>query len=201
MRHRLKGRKLGRTASHKKATLRALATQLLKYKKIRTTHAKAKETQRFVEPLITRAKSDTIANRRYIYRFIKDSDVLSELFGDVAEKVRERNGGYTRVVKLGARVGDAADMSIIELVDYNEVAKPKKAKKETAKETAEEPKAKKASRKKKEEVKDAEVIEEVKTKEEAATVDGAEAAEEVKEEPEVKAESSDAGKEEEEEKK
>jgi len=127
MRHRVKGRKLGRTAAHRRATLRLLATSLFRHKKIKTTLAKAKELRRFAEPLITKAKNDTVASRRLVAREIKDKEVVKELFGEIAEKVRERNGGYTRIVKLGQRAGDAAEMAIIELVDYNEgeQSKPK----------------------------------------------------------------------------
>src|SRR5689334_2505489 len=123
MRHNQKGRKLGRTASHRRATLSALATSLLKHKKVRTTVAKAKETRLFVEPLITRAKrahllageektvtAARIHARRMVGRFIKDDEVLKELFTEIAPKVAERPGGYTRVVKLGRRQGDAAEI-------------------------------------------------------------------------------------------
>ncbi len=138
MRHRVKGRKLGRTASHRKTTLRSLTTSLLRHKRITTTLAKAKELRTFVEPLMTRAKIDSVAARRYVAREIKDREIVKELFGEIAEKIRERNGGYTRIVKLGQRVGDAAELAIIELVDYNEFEseKPKKAtkKKEKVKE-------------------------------------------------------------------
>ena len=157
MRHRVRGRKLGRTASHRQATLNSLATQLLRYKKIKTTSAKAKETKKFVEPLITKAKKNDLASRRYIARFIKDKDVLKELFTEIVEKIGDRPGGYTRVVKLGNRPGDAAELSIIELVDYNEIAAAKK------KETKEkdETKAKKSKKApKKEEAVEAEVVEE-----------------------------------------
>lgn len=149
MRHNSKGRKLGRTASHREATLEALSTALLKYKRIKTTVAKAKETRTFVEPLITKAKENTVHARRHIARFIKDKEVVKELFGEIVQKIGERPGGYTRVVKLGRRLGDAAELAIIELVDYNEVAnlkatenKEKKAEKKEkeAKEKAEEAK-------------------------------------------------------------
>ena len=93
MRHRVKGRKLSRTASHRAATLKALATQLLRHKKIRTTVAKAKETKRFVEPLITKAKQDTLAARRHVARYIEDKDILKELFSDIVEKIGDRPGG------------------------------------------------------------------------------------------------------------
>jgi large subunit ribosomal protein L17 len=132
MRHRVKGYKLSRTASHRRATLRALATALIRHKRIKTTVTKAKATQMFVEPLITRAKNDTVHNRRIIASEIHDKEVVKELFGDVAEKVANRQGGYTRVVKLGQRPGDGAEMAILELVDYNlgEDVKPKPTKKE-----------------------------------------------------------------------
>ncbi len=133
MRHRVKGRKLGRTAAHRRATLRLLATSLFKHKKIRTTLAKAKELRRFAEPLITKAKNDTVAARRLVAREIKDKEVVKELFGEIAEKVRNRPGGYTRIVKLGQRAGDASEMAIIELVDYNEGEEVKKKKTKKAK--------------------------------------------------------------------
>jgi large subunit ribosomal protein L17 len=120
MRHAVKGRKLGRTTSHRKSTLNSLATSLFRYKKIRTTVAKAKEARIFAEKLITKARKNDLAARRHIARFIKDRDVIKELFGDIVAKVGERSGGYTRVVKLGARKGDGADLAILELVDYNE---------------------------------------------------------------------------------
>jgi len=134
MRHRIKGRKLGRTASHRTATLRSLATALIKHKKITTTVAKAKQTRLFVEPLITKAKKETVHSRRLIARHIQDKEALKELFSEVVPKIGDRPGGYTRVVKLGHRIGDAAEMAIIELVDYNELAakKPKKVKKATS---------------------------------------------------------------------
>ncbi|PID57134.1 MAG: 50S ribosomal protein L17 [Ignavibacteriae bacterium] len=133
MRHRIKGRKLGRTASHRAATLRALTTSLIKYKKITTTLAKAKQLRIFAEPIITKAKNDTVHARRIIAKDIKDKKVLQELFNEVVPAVGDRPGGYTRIVKLGNRVGDAAEMAIIELVDYNDLAsnKPKKTKQKT----------------------------------------------------------------------
>jgi len=126
MRHRVKGRKLNRTASHRLATFRALATAIIREKKIKTTLAKAKELRTFVEPIVSRAKVDTVANRRIIARHIQDKEVLKELFSEIVPKVGDRPGGYTRVVKLGTRQGDAAEMAIFEFVDYNDVnAKPK----------------------------------------------------------------------------
>jgi large subunit ribosomal protein L17 len=121
MRHRVKGRKLGRTASHRKATLTALATSLLKHKRIKTTLAKAKETRGFVEKLITKAKKDDLHAKKMIIDVIKDKEVVKELFAEIIPKIGDRPGGYTRVIKLGNRLGDAASMAIIELVDYNDV--------------------------------------------------------------------------------
>lgn len=120
MRHAVKGRKLKRTSSHKKALLVNLATALFRHKKIKTTVAKAKEARSFVEQLITKARKGDIPARRYIARFIKDREVLKELFNEIVVKVGERPGGYTRVVKIGSRRGDGADLAILELVDYNE---------------------------------------------------------------------------------
>jgi large subunit ribosomal protein L17 len=134
MRHNNKGRKLGRTASHRKATLEAISTALLKYKRIKTTVAKAKEARTFIEPLITRAKENSVTARRHVSRFIKDKEVMKELFAEIAPKIGERPGGYTRVVKLGKRLGDAAEIAILELVDYNEVINIKAAEKKEKKE-------------------------------------------------------------------
>ncbi|MBP9583441.1 MAG: 50S ribosomal protein L17 [Ignavibacteriaceae bacterium] len=125
MNHSVKGRKLGRTASHRAALLNALTTSLLKYKRIKTTEAKAKETRTFVEKLITKAKKNNLHVRRQVLSLINDKDVVNELFNEIIPKIGERPGGYTRVVKLGNRNGDAAAMAIIELVDYNDVANKK----------------------------------------------------------------------------
>lgn len=135
MRHRKSGRKLKRTASHRKATLIALSTALLKNKKIQTTAAKAKETRTFVEKMITRAKNaiasegekKNIHARREIARYIKDRGVIKELFTEIAPKVASRAGGYTRVVKLGQRHGDAAEVAVLELVDFNTGQAPTKS--------------------------------------------------------------------------
>ncbi len=129
MRHGVKGRKLGRTASHRAATLNGLATSLLQHKKIKTTLAKAKELRTFVEPLITKAKKDSVHTRRLIAEKVNDRKVVSELFSEIVAKIGERPGGYTRIVKLGQRKGDAAQMAIIELVDYSGIVKPKASKK------------------------------------------------------------------------
>ena len=120
MRHAKKGYKLGRTASHRKATLSALSGALIRHKQITTTVAKAKALRLYIEPLITRAREDTTHNRREVFRHLMDKQAVTELFEEVAEKVGDRPGGYTRVLRLGQRSGDAAEMAIIELVDYNE---------------------------------------------------------------------------------
>ena len=194
MRHRVKGRKLNRTASHRTATMRALATALIREKKIRTTVAKAKETRVFIEPIVTRAKNDTVAARRIIAKDIQDKEVLKELFNEIIPKIGDRPGGYTRVVKLGRRLGDAAEMAIIEFVDYNDIVerkKPRKAKTEDAK-VVEETVEEKATE---EIVEEVEVVDETETAEateevkDEATEVVEETVEEVKEEtPEVKAE-------------
>lgn len=121
MRHLIKGKKLGRTKSHRAATLGALSVALIKEHRIVTTLAKAKALRPFVEPLITKAKEDTTHNRRQVFSKLKDKEAVSLLFGEIAEKVGDRPGGYTRVVKMGSRSGDAAEMAVIELVDYNDI--------------------------------------------------------------------------------
>lgn len=144
MRHRVKGRKLKRTASHRNATLRSLATSVLKHKRIKTTLAKAKETRTFVEKLITKAKRNDLHSKRLIMSEIKDKEVVKELFAEIVPKIGDRPGGYTRVIKLGNRVGDAAQMAILELVDYNEVANKKaEERKEKREQKAQEKKAEK----------------------------------------------------------
>jgi large subunit ribosomal protein L17 len=122
MRHNVKGRKLGRTASHRKATIGSLITSLLKHKRIKTTLAKAKETRVFTEKLITKAKDGDLHSKKHVMNRVKDKEVVKELFAEIVPKIGDRKGGYTRVVKLGHRMGDAAQMAILELVDYNEVA-------------------------------------------------------------------------------
>ena len=129
MRHLKSGRKLKRTASHRKATLSALTVALITHKKIRTTVAKAKETRRVAEKLITRARNavageagkeqKNVHARRESFSFLRDRKAVSSLFNDIAPKVGSRPGGYTRVVKLGQRQGDGAELAILELVDYN----------------------------------------------------------------------------------
>ncbi|MFV1979551.1 MAG: 50S ribosomal protein L17, partial [Rhodothermia bacterium] len=121
MRHGKRINKIGRGAAHRKATLAAMSTALIQHKRITTTYTKAKALRGFVEPLINRAKSDTVHNRRQVFRRLQDKEAVTTLFEEVAEKVGDRAGGYTRVVKLGKRQGDAAEVAMIELVDYNDV--------------------------------------------------------------------------------
>lgn len=121
MRHQNKIKKLGRTAAHRKATLAALSSALIEHKRIETTLPKAKALRSFVEPIINRAKEDTTANRRQVFRRLQSKEAVKELFGDIAASVGDRPGGYTRVIKLGLRQGDGAEMAVIELVDYNDV--------------------------------------------------------------------------------
>lgn len=117
MRHRKKGRQLSRTASHRTATLRNLATSLLLHERIRTTEAKAKELRPFVEKLITLGGVDDVHSRRRVRRHISDREALQKLFDDIGPRFRERPGGYTRIMKLGARKGDGAELAIIELTE------------------------------------------------------------------------------------
>jgi large subunit ribosomal protein L17 len=120
MRHGKKISHLGRTASHRKAMMANMASSLIEHKRINTTVAKAKALKKFVEPLITKAKSDTTHNRRVVFSALRNKYAVSELFRDIAEKVADRPGGYTRIIKVGSRLGDNASMALIELVDFNE---------------------------------------------------------------------------------
>lgn len=130
MRHLVKGHKLGRTASHRKATLQSLSAALVKEHRIVTTLAKAKALRPFVEPIITRAKEDTQHNRRTVFSKLNDKEAVTLMFDDVAQKAKDRPGGYTRIIKLGKRSGDNAKMAVIELVDYNDI-KPKSKRKKS----------------------------------------------------------------------
>lgn len=136
MRHGDKIKNLSRTASHRKALLSNLACQLIGNKSIVTTLAKAKALRVYVEPLITKAKENTTHQRRVVFSYLQDKEAINELFGNVAGKVGGRPGGYTRIIKLGTRVGDNAETALIELVDFNEVyGKGKGEAKETGKKT------------------------------------------------------------------
>jgi large subunit ribosomal protein L17 len=136
MRHGDKINNLGRTASHRSALLSNLASQLIAHKRIVTTLAKAKVLRTYIEPLITKSKVNTTHQRRVVFSYLQDKEAIAELFGTVAEKVAGRPGGYTRVIKLGKRTGDAAETAMIELVDFNEIyGKGKGEIKETGKKT------------------------------------------------------------------
>ncbi|MCV9389019.1 50S ribosomal protein L17 [Reichenbachiella ulvae] len=121
MRHGKKFNHLGRTASHRGAMLSNMASSLILHKRITTTVAKAKALRKYVEPIITRAKDDTTHSRRVVFSYLQNKESVTELFGSVADKVANRPGGYTRILKTGNRLGDNADMCIMELVDYNEL--------------------------------------------------------------------------------
>lgn len=120
MRHGNKINHLGRTHSHREAMLKNMAISLIQYKRIETTLAKAKELRKYVEPLITKSKNDSTHSRRTVFSYLQDKEAIKTLFGEIAEKVATRNGGYTRIIKLGTRFGDNAEVALIELVDYNE---------------------------------------------------------------------------------
>jgi large subunit ribosomal protein L17 len=121
MRHGDKINNLGRTASHRRALLSNLAIQLIAHKRIVTTLAKAKSLRTYVEPLITKAKDNTTHQRRVVFSYLQDKEAITTLFGEIATKVAGRPGGYTRIIKLGTRVGDNAETALIELVDFNDV--------------------------------------------------------------------------------
>ena len=150
MRHRKSFNHLGRNRAHRKAMLSNMATSLILHKRINTTVAKAKALKKFVEPLITKAKDDSTHSRRVVFSYLQSKDAVTELFREISVKIAERPGGYTRILKTGTRLGDNADMCIIELVDYNEnllASKSDKAKSTTrrsrrgGKKTTEETKA------------------------------------------------------------
>lgn len=163
MRHQYKGSKLGRTTSHRKATLRSLSIALIKNERIVTTTVKAKELRRTIEPLITRAKEDTTHNRREVFAFLHDNESTSKLFNEIGPKCVSRPGGYTRVVKIGTRKGDGSEVSVIELVDYNDVkpeggtTKKKRTRRGGGKKEATTTPASKPAKASKEEAKPAEV--------------------------------------------
>jgi large subunit ribosomal protein L17 len=169
MRHGKKVAHLGRTNTHRKAMLANMASSLIEHKRINTTVAKAKALKQFVEPLVTRSKEDTTHNRRIVFRALRNKYAVTELFRIVSEKVGNRPGGYTRIIKLGNRLGDNADMALIELVDFNEVYETDKPKKKKSRRRG----AKKAAPA---EVAEAEVTEEAPVADEAPAEVAAEAA-------------------------
>ncbi|GAA4846115.1 50S ribosomal protein L17 [Algivirga pacifica] len=125
MRHGKKFNHLGRKTAHRKAMLTNMANSLIEHKRINTTVAKAKALRQFVEPLITKAKDDSQHSRRVVFSYLQNKQAIDELFGTVADKVADRPGGYTRIIKTGRRLGDGAEMAMIELVDFNEIYSPK----------------------------------------------------------------------------
>ena len=162
MRHNKNFNHLGRKAGHRKALLSNMASSLILHKRIETTVAKAKAVQQFVEPLVTKSKEDTTHSRRVVFSYLKQKDAVTELFRTVAPKIAERPGGYTRILKTGFRLGDGADMCIIELVDFNDAYTFGKVT------TAEESKPKtrrsrKSATKKTDAVEDATIVEEKKS--------------------------------------
>ena len=156
MRHGKKFNHLGRKTAHRRAMLANMACSLIEHKRINTTLAKAKALKQFVEPLVTKSKTDSTHNRRIVFSSLRDKYAVAELFKDVAVKVGDRPGGYTRIIKLGNRLGDNAEMAMIELVDYNETYNSDKPKKKTTRrgkskkaetEKVEEPKTEETSKK------------------------------------------------------
>lgn len=131
MRHGDKVNNLGRKSSHRKAMISNMACSLIRHKRINTTIAKAKALRVFVEPILTKSKTDSTHSRRVVFSYLQDKDVVSELFRDIAPKIVDRNGGYTRIIKTGYRVGDNAEMCLIELVDFNELYSNEAVKKNT----------------------------------------------------------------------
>ncbi len=144
MRHKKAFNHLGRKSGHRKAMLANMATSLILHKQIQTTLAKAKALKMYVEPLITKSKDDSTHSRRMVFSYLKDKEGVKELFSTVAPKIANRPGGYTRVLKVGFRKGDAAEMAVIELVDFNEAALAATPKKEAKKATTRRSHAKKA---------------------------------------------------------
>lgn len=137
MKHRMGFNRLGRNRSHRKALYRSMVTALFKFERIKTTKPKAKEIRRVAERMITRAREDSLHNRRLVARSISDKGILAKLFTDIAPRFESRPGGYTRILKLGRRYGDASEMVLLELVERKERA-PRRKKKQEAKQEAKE---------------------------------------------------------------
>ena len=166
MRHGKRFNHLGRTPSHRKAMLSNMASSLLVNKRINTTLAKAKELRKYVEPLITKAKDDSTHSRRLVFSYLQDKESVNALFNEVVDRVANRPGGYTRIIKLGSRLGDNAEMAMIELVDFNDLlikeSEPKKAKTRRSRRGAK-PKEESAAAKTDEKVEKKEEVEETKS--------------------------------------
>ncbi len=162
MRHNKNFNHLGRQAGHRKAMLSNMASSLILHKRIETTVAKAKAVQRFIEPLVTKSKEDTTHSRRVVFSYLKQKEAVTELFRTITPKISERPGGYTRILKTGFRLGDAADMCIIEFVDFNEAYTFGKL--PSTEEAAAKPKTRRSRAKKTDAVEDATVVAEKKAK-------------------------------------
>ena len=162
MRHNKNFNHLGRQSSHRKALMSNMASSLILHKRIETTVAKAKALRQFVEPLVTRAKEDTTHSRRVVFSYLKQKEAVTELFRTIAPKIAERPGGYTRILKTGFRLGDAADMCIIEFVDFNEAYTFGKLPAAAAEEAK--PKTRRSRKKSTDAVEDATVVAEKKAK-------------------------------------
>ena len=162
MRHNKNFNHLGRQACHRKAMLSNMASSLIMHKRIETTVAKAKAVQQFVEPLVTKSKEDTTHSRRVVFSYLKQKEAVTELFRTIAPKIAERPGGYTRILKTGFRLGDAADMCIIEFVDFNEAYTLGKLPAAAAEEAK--PKTRRSRKKSTDAVEDATVVAEKKAK-------------------------------------
>ena len=162
MRHNKNFNHLGRQSSHRKALMSNMASSLILHKRIETTVAKAKALRQFVEPLVTRAKEDTTHSRRVVFSYLKQKEAVTELFRTIAPKIAERPGGYTRILKTGFRLGGAADMCIIEFVDFNEAYTFGKLPAAAAEEAK--PKTRRSRKKSTDAVEDATVVAEKKAK-------------------------------------
>ncbi len=189
MRHRNKNKSLSRTSSHRKAMLANMGCSLIMHKRIKTTVAKAKELKRYLEPIITKSKTDSTHSRRVVFSKLKNKDAVKELFSTVAEKILNRPGGYTRIIKLGKRLGDSAEICFIELVDFNDVYETNK---EETKKTRRSRRSKSSTNKDKNpsllDQKQSPTEEEVPTEEEAPAEEEAPVEEEVPTEEEAPAE-------------
>lgn len=145
MRHGKKFNHLSRTTSHRSAMLSNMACSLIEHKRINTTVAKAKALRVYVEPILTKSKEDSTHNRRTVFSYLQSKEAVTELFRTVAPKIADRPGGYTRIIKTGFRLGDAADMAMIELVDFNDIYNPNEAEKKTTRRSRKSSTAKKAT--------------------------------------------------------
>lgn len=181
MRHGKKFNHLGRKAAHRKAMLSNMANSLIEHKRINTTVEKAKALRVYIEPLLTKAKTDSTHSRRTVFKYLQNKDMVTELFRDVAPKIAERNGGYTRIIRTGYRLGDNAEMCMIELVDFNEIY-TNEGKKKTTRRSRRGGGGAKAEAATTEEVAVEEATEEVKDEAPAAEAKAEEAKEEPKEE-------------------